>query len=172
MACSVAAPCLWRRKGGLVLFDHLSEPGRMQDAGWGYLAILLMFGLPLIAAAIIGGRTEVSVNRATRELREVAWVGPVPAWRQSYPFKEVGVPLIIPSRGRTTPGFKIEIPVKDHATIPVGYFPTREEAESVAAAIRTAVSPDDLPPFERSAEDETRARMAGVILQAPRGPLG
>jgi hypothetical protein len=154
------------------LFAHLGEGWRSENTGWGLLSILLMCGLPLIAAAIIGGHAEISLDRGARVLREVAWVGPVPAWRQTHPFADVGVPLVIQSRGGKAPAFKIEIPVKKPATVPLAYFPTREEAEAVAQRILAAVDPSGLPPFKRASEGGMRVRLASLFMQGPRGPLG
>jgi hypothetical protein len=157
---------------GRFQFEHLSEPMQSDNTAWAMFSVLLLFGLPLIAAAIIGGNAEIILDRGARVLREVAWVGPVPAWRQSHPFADIGVPLIIQSRGGKTPAYKVEIPVKMPAMVPLAYFPTREEAETVAQAILAAIDPSGLPPFQRSTEAGMRVRLANLFMQGPRGPLG
>jgi len=157
-------------------FEHLGESSEVEETGWHWLAVLVALGLPLIAAAVIGGVSEVVLDRPARELREVSWVGPVPAWRQSHPFAEVGEPRIlpdrvVPDRDGTAPLFKLEIPVKkNHGAVPVGSYPTREEAETVAAAIRAALAPETLPPFRRSTTDQLRARLGNILMLGGRGP--
>jgi len=54
---------------GRALFEHLDEAWQGANTSWAIFFVLLLFGLPLIAAAVLGGSAEVSANRATRELR-------------------------------------------------------------------------------------------------------
>jgi len=163
--CAALVIATWLAQG---IWAHLGEKPQTDETGWTFLAVLLLTGVPLIAAAVLGGAAEVVLDRPARELREVAWVGPVPAWRQVHPFAVVGAPLVVPGGGKT-PDFKIEIPVKDRATVPLGQFSNREEAEAVAASIQAAVAPENLPPFQRPASDLMRARLGNLLLQTFRG---
>jgi len=147
---------------------HVSESTQTSDTAWWMIGSILLIGIPMIAAAVIGGHAEVSLDRKRRILQEVAWVGPIPAWRQAFPFKDVDKPLIIDERnGRP---FRVEIAVKNRTLVPVGKFLTRAEATDVAQAILAALDPTTLPPYERSRADKFGAKARAVLLQGIRGP--
>jgi len=151
---------------------RMLEPGegsaQTEAEGWRMVAVILAAGVPLVAAAVLGGHSEVSIHRRARVLRDVAWVGPLAAWRTEHPFKDLGMPRVLSGADEDGAGFRIEIPVKTRVDVTVATFATRAEAETALMEIRAALDPNELPPRQPTTVDQLRSKLGAIFVQGPR----